>query len=434
MSFCLLFLFLCSKINLYSCVLENKSKELVYIKKIRIFMIVFALVLTSVNVGCSSDKEKIVLEVWTAEDEIQIVRDAIEKFKLEHKEEADFEISVQVADVASSKKLLLTDKGNAADIFSFADDQFYDLYNEGCLLEVSENADKVISDCGEDSSTIEAIIKNDKLYGYPFTSGNGYFLLYNDEYFSKDDVKSLEKIIEIAEKNGKKISMDLNSGWYMYSFFGGAGMSIKMDEETGKNICDYNRTSGGIIGKQVVNSVIKIASSDGFVSLVNENVEENVRNGNVIALVAGTWFVSMLKDVWGEHLNAAKLPTYMAGDKELQMSSFAGCRYYGINANTKETEWAMKLCEYLTSSEQQLERFRQLGDCPANVEVAQLDEIQKSVAVKALLDQKKYAIIQNVAESYWKPMEVLGAYVASGNTDKKDIQQLLDEVVLMIQK
>ena len=51
-------------------------------------------------------------------------------------------------------------------------------------------------------------------------------------------------MLAVAEKAGKKISMELNSGWYMYAFFGGAGMQLGLNEDGVTNYCDWNKTEG----------------------------------------------------------------------------------------------------------------------------------------------------------------------------------------------
>ena len=49
-----------------------------------------------------------------------------------------------------------------------------------------------------------------KLHAYPMTASNGYFLYYNKEYFTEEDVKSFDRMLEIAEKNDKKLFEDFS--------------------------------------------------------------------------------------------------------------------------------------------------------------------------------------------------------------------------------
>ena len=62
-----------------------------------------------------------------------------------------------------------------------------------------------------------------KLYAFPMTADNGYFMYYDSSVFSAEDVKSLDKMLEVAGTAGKKVFMDLSNGWYIASFFLGAG-------------------------------------------------------------------------------------------------------------------------------------------------------------------------------------------------------------------
>ena len=39
------------------------------------------------------------------------------------------------------------------------------------------------------------------LYAYPLTADNGYFLYYNKAYFSEEDIQSLERMLELAERS-----------------------------------------------------------------------------------------------------------------------------------------------------------------------------------------------------------------------------------------
>lgn len=44
------------------------------------------------------------------------------------------------------------------------------------------------------------------------------FMYYNKDYFTEEDVKSLDKMLSVAQAAGKKVAMEFNSGWYLYSF------------------------------------------------------------------------------------------------------------------------------------------------------------------------------------------------------------------------
>lgn len=63
------------------------------------------------------------------------------------------------------------------------------------------------------------------------TADNGYFLYYDKNYFTEEDVKSLDRILEVAGAAGKKFSMEFSSGWYSYAFFGNTGLEFGINDD-----------------------------------------------------------------------------------------------------------------------------------------------------------------------------------------------------------
>ena len=62
---------------------------------------------------------------------------------------------------------------------------------------------------------MEALTINDRIYAYPITPDNGYFLYYNNAYLSEEAIQELDTRLDIAAKNGKLFEMDWSSGWYL---------------------------------------------------------------------------------------------------------------------------------------------------------------------------------------------------------------------------
>lgn len=385
-------------------------------------------------IGCGK-KEKVQLTVWASTDDREIVQQAVEEFQKLHKKEADFEITVHEENLENLKQTVLSDVKSAADIYNFASDQFADLYHAGALQAITLNKEKIIKNCGGDTAPIvEAVTEDGGIYAYPSSSSNGYFMYYNRAYFNDEDVKTLDGMLAVAEEKGKYVAMDWSSGWYLYSFFSGAGMDVTISEDGTHNECNFNATDGKYSGKQVAEAMLEIARSPAFKNVVSDNIRDEVKGGDVIAVVNGTWNATMFAEEWGDDCGAVKLPTYTLDGEQVQMGSFAGFKYFGINPNSRHPEWAMKLTEYLTNYDNQILRYETVGDAPANVEAAASSEVQKSVAITALGEQNQYASIQNVLDTFWEPMTVFGTYVASGNQDNRDLQEILDEAVEKIEK
>ena len=171
---------------------------------------------------------KITLKVWAEEAQHSTVQKMIDSFIEQYKGQADFEIILEAQADSGTRDVLLGDVQNAADVFSFPDDQLSAMVAGGALAPVPD-AQKVSDEMVAEA--VAAATVNNTLYAYPMTADNGYFLYYNKNYFTEDDVKTLDSILEICEENDKKFSMELNSGWYMYSFFGNTGLTMNINDD-----------------------------------------------------------------------------------------------------------------------------------------------------------------------------------------------------------
>jgi len=396
------------------------------LKKYFICIFLISMLLLS---GCGKKKERIV--VWTPPEDIEYVKEAVNTFKAEYKDEGEYEIVVQSESISGVKKLIINNVDNIADVFRYADDQVYDLLNSDALSAVTVDKDLVVEENGgEESAVISAASKDGELYGYPATASNGYFLYYNKQFLSDEDVKTLDGIKKKCAEQGKSMVMDLSSGWYSYSFFGGAGMSVSTNEDNTKNVCDFNRTDGKYTGVDVVNSMLDALSGEGFKHMDNGIMIETIdSDDNIAAIVSGTWHYSELSERWGDNLMATKLPTFTIKGNQEQMKSFAGYSYYGIYKKSQNAELASEFARWITNYDSQLKRYDIAGDCPSNIAAAKSEEISKSVIVSAFAEQSRYSITQNVLEPYWNPMTVFSTFIISGNPDEIDIQTLLDETV-----
>jgi len=370
------------------------------------------------------------LSIWAAEEDQEMVKAWTEKFAAQYPD-VTFNFSVGVQSESTAKDTVLTDVEAAADVYSFAGDQLVDLVNAGALQQVSIDTDKIIEACGGmEAGSVQAAVNDGKLYAYPATADNGYFMFYNKEYFSEDDVKSLDTMLTKAADAGKLVSMQYDSGWYSLSFFLGAGFNLSANADGSTN-CDWNGTSeDGIKGVDVVQSMLDIAANPGFKSLQDAEFVTGVADGSVIAGVNGTWNAEVAANAWGDNYAATCLPTYTCNGKQIQMSSVAGYKMFGVNPYSKNVGWAMILAEYFTDYDQQVDRFTQRGAGPANVAAAASDEVQADPAIAALAAQSQYAVLDGCeGGNFWTPTETFGAIIANGNPDGVDLQELLDNMV-----
>ena len=382
--------------------------------------------------GCNSAAapEEVMLSVWCAKEDIPMITQMINEFKEMHKDQAIFSITISAEGEDTCKDTVLSNPDAAADIFAFAADQFNSLYDAGVLLQITEDADKIIEENGSLSSgAVTSALRDGNLYAYPATASNGYFLYYNTEYLTEDDVKSFDRILEVAAENGKKMTMDFSNGWYIYAFFKGAGLEVSLSDDGKTNICNWNSTSEKYTGVDVAQAMLDIAGNDGFLAGGDDMLKQGAKDGTVIAGISGTWLSTDIKEAFGDGYAAAKLPEYTIKGDSVQMHSFAGYKFIGINANTESPKWSQLLAQWLTNEENQLRRFRERGEGPSNVNAAGTDEVKASIAISALSEQSVYGHLQNVADTFWTPSYVFGTTIAAKNTDNIGLQELLDTMV-----
>lgn len=252
------------------------------------------------------------LTLWGAEEDGQLLARMVEDFKKEYAGQAELDITVEYVGESQCKDKLLEDIEGGADVFTFADDQLRVLVAAGALAEV-EDAEGIRERNIEGAS--EAASVNGKLYAWPMTADNGYFLYYNKAYFSEEDVKSLDAILQRAQEAGKLVTMEWTSGWYLYSFFGCTDMELGMNEDGVSNYCNWNAVDTAIKGTDVAHAMLDISSSPAFWNTPDGEFVKGVENGSVIAGVSGVWNANAVEAAWGNNYGAVRLPTYTCAGK-----------------------------------------------------------------------------------------------------------------------
>lgn len=399
-----------------------------------IYGLLLGILCTAALTGCNSEEktdldnaesQKVELVVWGAEEDTELMNQIIESFQTKYQGEADFQISFEVQGESQCKDALIGGLEGGADVFTFADDQLNALAAAGALDPI-ENAEEIKS--RNLSSAVEAATVNDQLYAYPLTADNGYFLYYNKQYITEEQVKTLDGILEAAAANGRLFTMDWSSAWYVYSFFGNTGLQVGLNDDGITNYCTWNQADGEIRGVDVAQAMLQIAGNPGFLNCTDEEFLNGVRNGSVIAGVSGVWNSVAVKEAWGENAGASKLPVYSCGGRQIQMASFSGCKLIGVNAYSKYPEWAARLAEWITNEENQRLRFKMRGQGPSNIAAADSEEIRQSPAIAALLEQSEFSQLQRVGGKFWDPVSKFAGNMAAGNPSGQSLQEQLDEM------
>lgn len=366
------------------------------------------------------------LRVWGAEEDEALVNQIIDSFVAEYGSEASFNITFEAHSESGVKDEVLNDVLNAPDVFTFADDQLRAMVAAGVLREVPNGSE--IAGRNLDAAS-EAASINGTLYAYPLTADNGYFLYYNDEVIRPEDAETMDGLLAAASAAGQQVFMEMGSGWYMYSFFGGTDMEMGLGDDGISTYCNWNAKYTKITGADVASAMLAIGNNPAFVASDEEGFVAGAAAGKYAAGISGVWDENGIKEAWGEHYAAVKLPTYTVAGQQLQMSSYAGYKLIGVNSYSKNAAWAAVFADWMTNEQNQTLRFEMRGQGPSNIAASNSGAVAESKALKALQQQATFASLQRVGGTYWDPASVFGNAMADGNPSGKDLQTLLNDMV-----
>ena len=395
-------------------------------KMSRIIALVLVLVaILSCFVSCfGGEKDKIT--VWVSEKKgvKEFTRLQIEAFLAENPDYGytidDFVIEgVPEADAASQ---VLLDVADAPDIYCFAQDQLARLVQASALAPLGQTAAATIT-ANNDEGSVAAVTVGGRLYAYPMTSDNGYYLYYDKSIVSDEAATTIEGIVGACESKGYKFHFELENGWYAASFFFGVGCESVWETDADGNFTGIQDTFDdetlGVIAMKGVQKVTKSAC------YVNSSTVEGDYLG---AIVTGTWNAEDAEEYFGEeNLGVCKLPTFTVGETTYQLGSFSGFKLMGAKPQTdiEKAEFCSALAQYLTSEKCQLERFNEYQWGPSNKKLQETDEVKNNPSLLALNAQSPYAVAQGyIPNEWWTSAASLAAKAATCTTDAEIITAL----------
>ena len=365
-----------------------------------------------------TDIPSVTLKVWGAQDDQAILRDMCNAFAQAHPEKK-YSFTYGVVGEGDAKKIFLDDPEAAADVFHFANDQIADLVSAGALAQIGGSYRTAVE---EENLTgaVDAAMVGGKLYAFPATADNGYFLYYNKAVFEQAP-NTLAEILSLCT-DGRRFAMKVSDSWYLASFFLTAGCTFSEDKKI-----DFN-SKNGVAAARAVNALCRDPRFVNFGADFDPSIIARFGDGSVIAAVSGTWNAEKIAaEIGAENLGATKLPVIEIEGVEAQMIGFAGYKLVGVNAGTRYPEDAVKLAAWLTNEENQLKRLRERSMAPANKKAAEDPAVMENPALAALSEQMPYAVSQNnVPASYWVAAEGFGTDLVAGNVPDEALQGKLD--------
>ena len=307
--------------------------------------------------------DAITITIWAAEGDAAFMKWAQEEFKRENPSKSyNFVMDYQGENDIATR--ILNDVENAADVFSFPNDQITKLVNGDALSrfggEILQDALDDIDAKAMDSATVKKDGK-DQVYGLPYTD-NTFFLYYDKSVLSEEDVRSLDGILSKCTAQ-KQFAMPFNDGWYSTSFYFGKdlGYNVTYDSDFAetKIECDF----GNEIGERVTQSMWELAQDKRVKADANDSkITAGFNDGSIVAATTGIWNRTAIEKYLGDNFAVAKLPTYTfdkgkATEEQVQLVSFAGYKLLGVNNYSKQKAEAIKFARFCTEEESQIKRF-----------------------------------------------------------------------------
>ena len=331
-------------------------------------------------------------------------------------------INAQIEGVseANAGSQVLTDVASAPDIYCFAQDQLARLVQAQALAAPGGDIATMIK-TNNDAGSVAAATVGGKLYAYPMTSDNGYYMYYNTSIISEEDAESMDKLIAACEANNLKFRYALENAWYTASFFFATGChSTWSMNEKGEFIGiddDFNSANGIIAMK----GMQQLAQSSCYDSNADIFTDAGV-------IITGIWNAEKAEEHFGENFGATDLPSFTVDGQSYHLSSFTGNKLMGVKPQTDANKGAVLslLAQYLTNEECQMQRYNAFQWGPSNKNAQASEAVQANPSLAALAKQGEYGVPQGQIEGmWWDTAKVLGAQAKAATSDA-DLQTALD--------
>lgn len=361
--------------------------------------------------------EKVRLMVWSpSEDQSQSsgqwLQTSCEAFAEKHPE-WDITFVYGVADEATAATAVAQDPEASADVFLYANDTLTIMTDANALAKLGgKYADEVKATNSE--ALIDSLTLDGYLYGVPFTT-NTWYMFYDKRVFSEEDVKNLDTMLEKGV-----VSFPFTNSWYLPAFYFGNGCTLFGDGTQEELGADF----GGENAVEVTEYLLDLVQNPNFRIDQDGSGIAGLRDGSISAMFSGSWDAAAVREILGENMGVAALPTYTLNGEEKQMYAYAGSKAIGVNTSTKYMVPAVELAVYLGSAEAQQLHYELRNVIPCNTELNADPAIADDPVVQAQNDTfDRTSILQpfvSAMNNCWTPVENMGKAIRNGNVTKEN--------------
>ena len=364
--------------------------------------------------GCGSageGKESIRLMVWSpqndqSKDNGEWLQTMCEAFADEHPE-WDITFVYGIADEAGAAGTVSQDAEASADVFMYANDTLTTMTDANALAKFGgkyrEQIESMHSEAVLDSLTMDG-----ELYGVPFTT-NTWFMYYDKSVFTEEDIKSLDAMLTKGV-----VSFPFTNSWYLPAFYFGNGCTLFGDGTQEELGVDFS----GQKAVDVTNYLIDLYNNPNFTVDADGSGMAGLRDGSIKAMFTGSWDAVAIKEILGDNMGVAALPTFNLNGEEKQMYAYAGSKAIGVNTNSKYMVQAIQLALYLGGAESQQLHYDLRTVIPCNTQLLADPAIASDELVAAQNDTfDRTSILQPFVSGMsncWTPVENMGKGIRSG--------------------
>ena len=363
--------------------------------------------------GCSGSGsgENVRLMVWSpsqdqAKDSGEWLQTCCNRFAELHPE-WNITFVYGVADEAGAAGTVSQDAEASADVFMFANDTLTTLTDAGALAKFGGiYADEIVSTNSQ--GLVDSLTMDGYIYGVPFTT-NTWFMYYDKATFTEEDIRNLDTMLTKG-----KVSFPFTNSWYLPAFYFGNGCTLFGDGTQEELGADF----GGDNAVEVTNYLIDLYNNPNFVVDADGSGLAGMRDGSIKAMFTGSWDAAALKEILGDNMGVAALPTFTLNGVEKQMYAYAGSKAIGVNVHSKYMVQAIQLAIYLGGAEAQQLHYDLRTVIPCNTELLADPAIASDELVAAQNETfDRTSILQPFVASMsncWTPVENLGKGIRSG--------------------
>ncbi len=376
-----------------------------------------------------AEPTKVALKVWAPENQIQTgtIKSMCDAFNEQHPEwDITFTIEAQGEDTC--KETVLKDVAAAADVYFFSSDQLQELVNAGAIARLGGTTETMVKDEIAPSVVTTVTAEDGNIYGIPFTH-NTFFMFYDKSILSDDDITSVEKIMakETAD-NVYNFCFDSAGGWKLGAWYYGAGLHIY-----GESQSDYAAGTNwnNATGVAVTNYLIDLINNPKCAYADEVNVSELAAEHRIGAWFDGSWNYNLYKDALGDNLGLAKIPTFNPDGNDYQLKGFYSSKAIGVNPQSKNAQVAVALAAFLGNEENQLKRYVETAQIPANIKAGAASEVQADILAKVIVQESNEASVMqpvnvNFSTKYWSNAGAIATEINNGSLTKDNVQEKLD--------